>query len=513
MPLANPDRAPGAALPAQQARNTHAFAMRIPQAAGGNFTTKIGVGILCCFLFLMLGRATDFYLAGFHIPMAVSIVAMVVALFAGRVSAIADRNALLLIGMTIWMILGLPFSLWKGGSVEILNGWLKSVSAFLLITMLVSSLDDAIGALKTFAYATLCVAVLSLRHGETYMGRFVLSAGLYSGPNELAYAAVLGVIAWGFMVAQPRISFVMRGIFCLAALFTASLQPRTGSRAGVITMGAVLLVALFRLKPSARVLVTVGSALAGTVMFLSLPSDIKVRYMSMFKKDVEITSSEEAWQVETAQGSSQERMNLLVDSLMVTMHRPIFGVGIGNFGVARTDADLTGGRTRNSYQGTHNTYTQISSEAGVPALVLFLCLIWFCWRDIKRVERMFAGSNDPEGRQIYNAAFTLRLMLISFSVFFFFAHIGYDPFHISVYGLITAFSQVAERAYVRRQALAGKTVAVAAAAAAGAGMGALPAVPRQPQPALPAADVAASGASGFQPRYRFGGRLARPGTS
>lgn len=503
MPLANiPFPSSGAALPAPaSAAGASRFAMGIPirlvQAGGSN---PAGVAVLCVFIFILLGRFTDFYLGGLHIPLAISILAMAMGLFTGRLSALIDRNALLLIGMTLWMILGLPFSLWRGGSFEILNAWLKSVSAFLLVTTLVSNVDEAIRALKSVAYATLCVAFLSLFHAASYGGRFVLSAGLYSGPNELAYAAVLGIISWAFMCSQPDISPVKRVLYLAAGVFTLSLLPRTGSRAGLVATALVLLVAMFKLKPMTRIVVLVGAMLAGIAGFSSLPSDIRIRYVSMFK-DVEITSAEEAFQMAGASGSSQERMSLLVDSLMVTLHRPLFGVGIGNFGVARTNADLTGGNTRNTYQGTHNTFTQISSEAGIPALILFVCLVVYCWKDIRQVERMFSGD-DAEARRIRNAAFTLRLMFVAFFVFFCFGHIGYDPFHITVYGLITALHYVSLQVYARRQAAAQKpaasVAALAAAAAASAGSQGIvtTAAPPPPQP-------------GFQPRYRFGGRLPR----
>jgi hypothetical protein len=47
-------------------------------------------------------------------------------------------------------------------------------------------------------------------------------------------------------------------------------------------------------------------------------------------------------------------------------------------------------------------------------------------------------------------AYTLRLALISYVVFFCFEHIGYDPFYPALAGIIVAFSR-ASRAMISQQ--------------------------------------------------------------
>jgi len=57
--------------------------------------------------------------------------------------------------------------------------------------------------------------------------------------------------------------------------------------------------------------------------------------------------------------SAQQRKELLFKSLKVTVRHPLFGVGPGNFEVVSGAWDVT-----------HNSYTQISAEGGIPA---FFC--------------------------------------------------------------------------------------------------------------------------------------------
>lgn len=472
-------------------------AMQIPLPIEQSPIVAAGFGVLCVFLFLALGRLTDFYLSSLHLPLVISLLAAGMAVLSGRLAiGLGNRNALLLAALTFLIILGIPFGLWRGGSTEIFfDEWLRSACAFLLVTTLVSTVDMAIRVMKIIAYSTLCVAALSMVHAGTLANRLVLTQGLYSGPNELANAAVMGIVSWWFMVAQPHLSFPIRMLYVGGGVFAASLLPRTGSRGGFVTILLLLIVGLFQLKLAMRIVVAVGALLLGSLMFLSLPKEIQLRYTSLFT-NVETASTDEAIQMQYAQSSSEERWNLLVDSLTVTMNRPLLGVGIGNFGVARTDGELTGGRTRQSYQGTHNTYTQISSEVGVPGFIIFACLLFGCWRDIRKVEHLYSEDSDPDSKKIRNAAFNLRMLLLSYLIFFCFEHIGYSPFYLIVLGLITAFTHVSLQHHEQRKAAAATKLAAPMQAKTPALLAPASVLPEPPPP----------------PRYRFGGRLARPQT-
>jgi len=422
-------------------------------AAGQNkMVDTLGMFVLSVFLFLLLGRICDFYLSTLHVPLIVSLIALFLAVLGGRfLMAIRSPISLIMLGLTFWMVIGTPFSVWRGGSVEVLQGWLKSYVSFLLIIAVVQTVEDGHKILRTFALSTLCVAILALFHSTTVENRLLLTSGLYAGPNEVANAAVLGVITWGYMASQPRISVIPRILYVGLALFVGALLPRTGSRGGLITLGVIVLAWLLRLKPAMRIAATAGCVALTMIALISVPSDVRVRFLGMFSKNLTVSSDQEAGQLLTARASSEERMRLLIDSIIVTLKNPLFGVGLGNFGVRRNEMMLEAGATRGSYQGTHNTFTQISSEAGIPALILFLLSIGFCWRDIRKTEKFFSGSEDPESVGIRRTAFVLRLLLLSYVVIFCFEYIGYDPFYIVVCGLIASFTQAAFGVHAAKQ--------------------------------------------------------------
>ena len=92
-------------------------------------------------------------------------------------------------------------------------------------------------------------------------------------------------------------------------------------------------------------------------------------------------------------------------SLEMTANHPIFGVGPGNF------QTLTG-----DWHVTHNTYTELSSECGIPALFLFLLLLWSGFRNL-RSRRTNLGSAHEE-LQLYFPALRIALLVYALGAFF-----------------------------------------------------------------------------------------------
>ena len=70
--------------------------------------------------------------------------------------------------------------------------------------------------------------------------------------------------------------------------------------------------------------------------------------------------------------STEARKLLFQRSLRATVERPLFGVGPEQFPNYRGK----GGRAQETrevlWYGTHNSYTQISSESGIPAIIFYV---------------------------------------------------------------------------------------------------------------------------------------------
>jgi O-antigen ligase len=128
----------------------------------------------------------------------------------------------------------------------------------------------------------------------------------------------------------------------------------------------------------------------------------------------------------TATMSAQARLTLLKDSVTLTVLNPLFGVGPGGFDIAQNMYSQEHRGMKGLWHHTHNTYTEISSENGIPALAFYIAIIVLTWR-LTRVARPRGRKLTSREAEVVSAAFTLRLALITFCVSAFFASFAYHP--------------------------------------------------------------------------------------
>src|SRR2546427_9352704 len=111
----------------------------------------------------------------------------------------------------------------------------------------------------------------------------------------------------------------------------------------------------------------------------------------------------------------------------VSLEHPLFGVGPGNFGIVS-----------GNWHETHNTYTQLSSEAGIAALILFLLIMRRGFINIREAKRLVRGK--PE-EQLFATA--LGASFASFAVGSVFASAAYQFFPYFLVGYTSALRAIA----------------------------------------------------------------------
>jgi O-antigen ligase len=150
---------------------------------------------------------------------------------------------------------------------------------------------------------------------------------------------------------------------------------------------------------------------------------------------------------ESAMGSSQSRKNLLKTSLKFTLQHPLFGVGAGMFPVAEDNEAHDQGR-RGQWLGTHNSYTQVSSELGIPAFLFFVAAIYMATRDSYRLFVKTRG--DPRTAEIGSVALGLHYAMIVYAVTILFEHIAYTVMLPVFGGLVVALVRCSAAEIERR---------------------------------------------------------------
>jgi O-antigen ligase len=184
----------------------------------------------------------------------------------------------------------------------------------------------------------------------------------------------------------------------------------------------------------------IAMPILAVALVLAVPSQLRNRYTTLVKSqnDGSLTANEEE-----ASGSTEARLELLKDSITTTIMHPLFGVGPGNFMVQQAQLALDRGEAYGMWHVTHNSYTELSSETGIPGLLIYLAFVVQCWRVLTRIRRRRYVSKD-----VRVMSQTLQAALVVLVTVAFFDSVGYGPNIPILAGLITALSVIARNQQV-----------------------------------------------------------------
>lgn len=279
---------------------------------------------------------------------------------------------LLLIQLGIASVLS---PVWKGNAVAQTIEFAKMVLIVVVISLAVASLARLRKLIFVQSVSVVAVALISIKSGHVSNGRLMgVLNGMYTNPNDLAIAIVLSLPLC--LVFLFRAKGILRTLaWTVAVLAMTYAIFRTGSRSGLIAFAIAALFCIwdfgikgrrFYLPALAVVIAAVGFVLAG--------GTLAHRFGETF-------SGSGANQ--SAYGSAVARRELLVRSLQVTAEHPLFGVGPGDFQAVS-----------GHWQPTHNVYTALSAEGGIPALILFLLIYWRAFANLREVRNLTSPDSE-----------------------------------------------------------------------------------------------------------------------
>jgi O-antigen ligase len=217
-------------------------------------------------------------------------------------------------------------------------------------------------------------------------------------------------------------------------------------------------------SPVKKLVVVVSAATLLTLGFAVLPGYLQQRYVTFFSVDDSAAIDEDQRTLLKGAdvGSTEGRLDLLYWSLKLTLRHPIFGVGPGNFPTAHWSEAADEGK-RVGWNVSHNTYTQISSETGIPGAILFIVFLVKSLRAARRVSKNAAANGYPE---LEIAGYHVWLSLTGVSVAAFFLSLAYFP----VFYVMCALALCLERAISVKRELSPVTVGAASFARPGGGL-------------------------------------------
>lgn len=333
---------------------------------------RIALVLLFGYIATVFSRMPEFLgekgVSSFHLPAILISVIFLVTLTACRPAEIfSSRANVLLLAFTAWIVICIPVSSYRGGSVEMLTHyWLPNIMLSLGIAALPKDVRECRSVMLSFCAGMGLIIVTYLASGRDVQGRLTGGAGTLGNSNLFAMQLEMGLPFLAVpLIGRRKVSF--SSVLAMAVmLVSAVLVLMTGSRSGLVALCLMAFLYFLTATPFGKLRVGILAILAGAATLLFLPSTLVQRYATIFSNDVETTSE--------AQQSTIQRMKQLDQSWRLTLDNPFFGVGPGVFVVAAAEESKQRNE-RASWLETHNSYTQVSSETGFPGFFLYLALI------------------------------------------------------------------------------------------------------------------------------------------
>jgi O-antigen ligase len=391
-----------------------------------------GRSVRLCFFFLwfftvaIYARPEDIIpsLAPLHLTFIMGVcsgLTYVGALLSGRARLLWSRELWIALLLSSWYAAGVPFSLWRGGSLEVLiQVWLKTVLIFFLLTQTLVTVKRIHALLWAIILSELVVTGFS-----------IIQSSRVIWVGERMLGVNMGILGWNFLgiavaITTPYIAAMFvsqRSVLSTSVLGAASLSMLwmlvlTASRGGLLNvLLSAGLTCLLVLRGRSR------GQLAGIGIVVILFTVVSLAPQVFWQRLGTVWNGSESYMdavQASAEESTQDRLAVLDRSIEYTLEHPIFGLGLGNFEVA---SGLQLGQP-SAWMGTHNTFTQVSSEAGLPALVLLLCLLATGVLNVSRISRMSAVDRETSDLGLLARATLASLLSFVFGAFF--AHLAYE---------------------------------------------------------------------------------------
>ena len=308
-----------------------------------------------------------------------------------------------IIGLLV--IAGILSPVWKGGGIFKALDFAKVLIAWVLTYIVTTNFARLRRIIFIQSGSVVIISVVSLLKGRSHPRLEGVIGGIYSNPNDLAFAIVLSLPFCVAFLMSTR-SIPKKLIWTASMLAMCTTLFLTASRGGFITLLVTGAVGLWHFGVKGKRIHLVAAAmLVALVVGVTAGGHLKDRFFAISGED--LNSGMEV----SAHGSYEQRRFLIIKSLDGIVHYP-WGIGLGNF------PNYSG-----QWREVHVAYLQIAVEGGFAAFVLYLLFFGRGFSNLRQLRRM--GGND-EPTELFISA--LHSSLIGFGVGALFAPEAYQYF-------------------------------------------------------------------------------------
>jgi O-antigen ligase len=263
------------------------------------------------------------------------------------------------------------------------------------------------------AFLVLAAAKFVAKPGSD--GRLALDMGFdgtISNPNDLAAHILLLLPFLLLLVIKPGVNKILKALSFCAMFYGLWVILGAASRGAMVGLFAIALFLFFKAGGSQRIAVLVTVPLLAVILVAILPHRNLERLATVFGSEQVVEEGQES----EAGESMASRTYLLEQSIKYTIEHPLVGIGPDQFPNFEGKTARALGQHGN-WHVTHNSYTQVSSECGIPALIFMLAGLGASFGLVNRTYKKARAQNNKEIAQTclcYLASLTGYAVTITF---------------------------------------------------------------------------------------------------
>jgi O-antigen ligase len=357
--------------------------VKMTNAAPNRSATSGAFFWLSVFYLVYCARPEDWIPGLSHVPMAK--IAGIFA-FLGLMTSLGrtqrkfnnlPKEAFYLLGLCGVLVLSALFSpIWRGGALNHTIDFSKVFIAWVLTFLLVTDFSRLRRIIYIQTASVAVISVISVVKGHSRPRLEGVIGGIYSNPNDLAFAVVLTLpFCLAFLLTSK--SVLVKLVWLGGILIMALTLLLTASRGGFITLVISGAVCLWHFGVKGRRISLLIATGFTTVLLLIVAGGPLMRRMEAISGHV--TNFEE----NRAYGSYEDRKYLMKRAVEGIVHYPILGLGMRNF---QTYSLI--------WRDVHMTYLQICVEGGIPSLILYLLFFGRGFSNLRKLRKR-AKELDP----------------------------------------------------------------------------------------------------------------------
>ena len=311
-----------------------------------------------------------------------------------------------LAALICWYFMSAIFSpIWKGGALSRSIDFSKVLVVYALTFLLITDFGKLRRIIFIQAASVPVICAVSIIKGHSMPRLAGVIGGIYSNPNDLAFAIVLTLpFCLAFMLTAK--GAFRKVIWIVSMLIMGLALLMTASRAGILTLAVSGTVALWHFGVKGRRLYLIVATFLVGVTLLALAGG------TLMDRIGAIGGNVQTHEEQLALSSYEARRYLMGRAFEGMTDYPLFGVGARNF----AEYSLI-------WEEVHNSYLQIAVEGGIPAGILYLLFFGRGFKNLRQLRRL-------KNLDLHTTLFVggLHASLVGFVVGAFFAPEAYQFF-------------------------------------------------------------------------------------